>query len=57
MAQLNQSKGSFVTRLDRPGVVHLQNGSQVKFDTLKLDSVEIAPGIQILNKSNHVASF
>jgi hypothetical protein len=45
-----------VTKLDRPGVVHLQNGSQVKFDTLKLDNVDIAPGIQILNKTNHIVT-
>lgn len=45
-----------MTRLDKPGVVHLHNGSQVKFDTVKHVNVDITPGIQILNKTNHIVT-
>jgi hypothetical protein len=44
-SKILQPKGSIVTKLDKPGVVHLQNGSQVKFDTIKIDTGELAPGI------------
>lgn len=47
-----------MTRLDKPGVVHLHNGSQVKFDTVKHVNIDVVPGIQILNKTSHtVTSF